>query len=110
MPHSSSRRGEPVAWGLQVPGEEPYLRQIWVVKDAPFNQAKERWPEAYKDAYQVPLCLCTAPTIPEGWQIVPKKLVAGMESVLLEMLTNCHTVQESYDDLLAAAPKPEDVK
>src|SRR5574343_1779192 len=44
----------PVAFGLQMPNE-PHPRQIWIVKDDPFNAAMKRWPEAYNGAYQVSL-------------------------------------------------------
>lgn len=42
------------AYGLQMPGEI-YARQLWVVKDAPFESAMRRWPESYKGAYQIEL-------------------------------------------------------
>ena len=47
----------------------------------------------------------TAPVTPEGWQLVPKKMTDEMRVVALLMLTNCHSVEESYADLLAAAPE-----
>jgi hypothetical protein len=42
---------------------------------------------------------------PAGFVRVPVEPTLAMKSVLLEMLTNCHSVEESYSDLIAAAPK-----
>ncbi len=39
------------------------------------------------------------------WQLVPRALSPEMASVLTNMLTDCHSVQESYRDLLYLAPE-----
>jgi len=66
---------EPVAWGLQIPGEIGF-RQIWTVKDEPFNAALNRWPEAYKDAIQVPLY--AAPVVQPDMVMVPREATEAM--------------------------------
>ena len=44
-------------------------------------------------------------TPPEGYVLVPVEPTETMRDVLLDMLTRCHTVTESYDALLAARPE-----
>ncbi|RRU17841.1 hypothetical protein [Stenotrophomonas sp. 278] len=49
--------------------------------------------------------LRTALTPPAGYVLVPVEPTEAMRDVLLDMLTNCHTVTESYDQLIAVRPE-----
>lgn len=48
--------------------------------------------------------------VPDGWKLVPIEPNNAMREVLTNMLTHCHTVDESYSDLLAAVPADAEVK
>lgn len=49
--------------------------------------------------------IIAALTPPEGYVLVPVEPTDAMRDVLLDMLTNCRTVTDSYGQLLAARPE-----
>ena len=58
------------------------------------------------DLYSYPVHVGTTPTPADSGVLMPEALTPAMREVLEKLLTNCHTVDESYDDLRNAA-KPE---
>jgi hypothetical protein len=46
--------------------------------------------------------------VPEGWRVVPEELTEGMDAAIGEAIDNGFTTLDLWDDVLAAAPKPED--
>jgi hypothetical protein len=51
-----------------------------------------------------------APEPLQDWKLVPVKLTEAMRATLTTMLTDCHTLDESYSDLLTAAQHPSEAK
>ena len=60
---------------------------------------------AFDEEIRAIVAIITALTPPEGYVLVPVEPTETMRDVLLDMLTRCHTVTESYDALLAARPE-----
>lgn len=96
--------GEPVAWRAKVPDATGMHVGGFIYRFATH-------PSTYHDMEQEALCLCSAPTIPEGWQLVQKianteMMCAGTQACPKTILWE--DARSIFTAMLAAAPKPGD--